>query len=83
MKGAARVASEFYRPPGYQEDVEAKNLLQEMDGKMWDHSEGRLLLKALLDLGISMHNITNRSKDAIKVFMEMLQMDPADHLVTN
>lgn len=80
MKGAARVAQQYYYPTDYIEDIEPVNLLEEYHGKMWEHEEGKLLLKAMLDLGISSHNICNRTKDAIKVFIEMIDLDPFDHL---
>lgn len=49
---------------------------------MWEHEEGQKLLRALLDLGLCLHNIGSRSKDAIKVFQETIEMDPDDHLVS-
>jgi len=48
---------------------------------MWDHVEGRVLLRALLDLGLSLHNIGSRTKDAIKVFREAIEFDSRDPLL--
>ena len=81
LKGGARVAQEFYRPVGYAAPVEPRNLLEEYRGRMWEHPEGRLLLLAMLDVGLALHNIGSRSKDAVKTFKEILEMDPADHVV--
>jgi hypothetical protein len=81
LKGAARAAQEFYRPPGYEAMPEPRDLLEEFHGRMWDNDEGRKLLKAMLDLGLALHNIGNRSKDAVRTFQEIIALDPADHLV--
>ncbi len=82
LKGAARVAREFYRPPDYKEDVEPVDLIDLHPGTIWNHVEGPILLKAMMELGVALHNIMNRSKDAIKVFKEMLELDSEDHLVS-
>lgn len=75
------MAQEFYLPEGYEAPVEARNLLQEYKGRMWEHTEGQQLLRAMLDLGLALHNIGSRSKDAIRTFQETIAMDPEDHLV--
>jgi len=49
---------------------------------MWEHEEGQNLLRAMLDLGLCLHNTGSRPKDAIKVFQETIEMDPVDHLVS-
>ena len=82
LKGAARAAQEFYRPAGYEAPVEPRNLIEEYRGRMWENEEGRKLLRALLDLGLALHNIGSRSKDAIRTFRETIELDPADHLVS-
>ena len=82
LKGAARAAQEFYRPPGYEPPVPPRNLLEEYNGRMWENAEGRKLLSALVDLGLALHNIGSRSKDAIRIFQEAIAQDPADHLVS-
>lgn len=51
------------------------------DNNMWEHSEGQILLEKLLDYGIGLHNIAQKSKDAIKIFERILSHDPSDHLV--
>eukprot|EP01032_Pedospumella_encystans_P008345 gene8345-9918_t len=81
LKGAARVAQEFYRPPGWVAPVEARNLLIEYKGRMWEHEEGQNLLRAMLDLGLCLHNTGSRPKDAIRTFQETIEMDPEDHLL--
>ena len=39
------------------------------------------LLQNMLELGVAMHNIGKKTKDAIALFKEMMVADPADHLV--
>ncbi len=34
-----------------------------------------------MNYGIGIHNLSNKTKDAIKIFEEMLELDPDDHLV--
>lgn len=80
LKGAARVAREFYRPPDWQPDPEPVDLLEQYEGKMWAHEEGRLLLKLNLNYALGCHNVGKRTKEAIKTMKEMLRMDPADHM---
>jgi hypothetical protein len=72
---------EYYQDPNYEEEPEPINLLDLHDTSMWEHPEGRLLLEKLLDYGVGLHNIVQKSKDAIKVFERILRHDPADHLV--
>jgi hypothetical protein len=60
---------------------EPRDLLDEFHGRMWENDEGRKLLKAMLELGLALHNIGNRSKDAVRTFQEIIALDPADHLV--
>lgn len=62
--------------------VEARNLLIEYKGRMWEHEEGQNLLRAMLDLGLCLHNTGSRPKDAIRTFQETIEMDPEDHLVS-
>ncbi len=82
MKGAARVAQEFYRPPDYREDTEPIDLFAVHKGKVWDHEEGEKLLCALMELGVAYHNTMNKGKEAIKTFQEMMDLDKEDHLVS-
>eukprot|EP00601_Ochromonadales_sp_CCMP2298_P029662 CAMPEP_0173348966 /NCGR_PEP_ID=MMETSP1144-20121109/14042_1 /TAXON_ID=483371 /ORGANISM="non described non described, Strain CCMP2298" /LENGTH=165 /DNA_ID=CAMNT_0014296701 /DNA_START=133 /DNA_END=627 /DNA_ORIENTATION=+ len=83
LKGGALAAQEYYLPPGYSHTPEPINLLETLSesGSMWSQTEGRDLLKALLDLGIALHNVAGKSKEAGVVFLEALRMDPADHLL--
>lgn len=81
LKGGARVAREYYRPPGYKEDDEPENLLDIYAGRMYEHIEGQKLMKALIDLGMGLHNKCSRTKEAIAVFKEMLQLDRTDNLL--
>lgn len=48
---------------------------------MWEHPECQNFLEKLFDYGIGLHNIAQKSKDAIKIFERILQHDPPDHLV--
>lgn len=81
LKGAARAAQEFYRPPGYEALPEPRDLLTEYRGRMWEIKEGRELLLSLVDLGVAFHNIGSKAKDAMKTFQEALDLDTSDHLV--
>lgn len=82
LRGAARPAQEFYRPPGWKEDEPPRNIIAEYQGRLWEHSEGQSLLRALLELGITQHNIAKRTRDAISTFTEMLSLDAADNIVS-
>lgn len=82
MKGAARVAREFYKPPDYREDVQPIDVFEQMPGRLWEHEEGKKLLIAMMELGVAQHNIAERPKDAINTFQEMIQFDKEDHLVS-
>ena len=82
LKGAARVAREFYRPPGYKEEAQPIDVFEQLPGKLWEHEEGKEFLSALLELGVGQHNIANRSKDAVATFKEMIALDHEDHLVS-
>jgi hypothetical protein len=68
---------------GYTEDMEPVNLLEQYRGRLWEHEQGKLLLKALFDLGLALHNIENKTKQTIQVFQEILESDPEDHLVSH
>mmetsp|Transcript_380 Transcript_380/g.693 ORF Transcript_380/g.693 Transcript_380/m.693 type:complete len:363 (-) Transcript_380:57-1145(-) len=81
LKGAARPALDFYKDPNAQPEVEPVDLLSKYDTCMWDHEEGRVLLSCLLELAIGLHNIAERSKEAVKVFERILRHDPDDHLL--
>jgi hypothetical protein len=81
LKGAARPAMEHYQDPNYEPQPDPINLMALYEGKMWEHWEGQALLEKLLEYGVSLHNVGNKSKDAIKIFERMLRDDPADHLV--
>ena len=79
LKGPARPARDFYLPP--EEEVEPEDLLVTYDGKMWEHEEGQRLLIALLEYGAALHNVGNRSRDAVNTFKSMQKLDPDDHLL--
>ncbi len=76
------MAREFYRPPDYQEDVEPIDLIEKLRGKIWSHEEGQKLLRAMMEQGVSLHNTLNKSREAIKVFKEMGELDTEDNLVS-
>ena len=84
LKGAARAAREFYKPPGdvsIPGDDEPRNLLQEFAGKIWEapNGEGKILLEKMILYAAGLHNITGQTKHAIKIFYEILEHDPDDH----
>ena len=83
LKGAAKPAQEYYRPPNYKEDVIPINLLEKFKGRLWLHPECQLLLKRMLDLAIYSYNIANKTRDAIEKFRELLELDPSDNLVNH
>ena len=81
LKGAARPAREVYCP-GADDEYEPVDLLHSLTpGKLWEHEEGRTLLRATLNLGVALHNVGNRTKEAIRTFQSMQEMDPEDHLL--
>lgn len=82
LKGAARVAREFYRPPDYREEAQPVDVFEQLPGKLWEHEEGKKFLIAMMELGVGQHNIAGRSKDAVSTFEEMMQFDKEDHLVS-
>ena len=82
MKGAARPACIHYRPPNYKDIVEPVNLFETYIGRLWEHDQGRCYLNMLMELGVAMHNVSNRTRDAVSVFQEMIAIDPSDHLVS-
>ena len=79
LKGPARPARDFYLPP--EEEVATVDLLELYDGKMWEHEEGQRLLVTLLEYGAALHNVGNRSRDAVATFQSMQKLDPGDHLL--
>ena len=58
------------------------DILEQYPGRFYEHSEGKKLLEALLSLGIHLHNVGSKTKQAILVFMEIFEHDPLDHLVS-
>jgi hypothetical protein len=81
LTGAARPARDFYKDPNYIEEPEAEDILSKHESNLWGHSEGQQLLSKLYELGVGLHNVGNRSKEAVEVFQRMLRQDPNDHLV--
>ncbi len=84
LKGAARAAREYYKPPGDTSvpgDEEARNLLDEFAGKVWDapYREGEALVEKMILYAASLHNVIGHTNHAIKVFYEILDYDPQDH----
>jgi hypothetical protein len=83
LKGAARPAQEFYRPPGWQEDVPEVDMLALHRGRLWDDCpspEGRLLLRAMSDLSVALHSSAGKTRAAIDVLTQMLELDGGDAL---
>lgn len=82
LKGAARPAQEFYRPPGWQEVVEPVDLTVTFKGRLWEHEaeECKELLRSMSELSGALHNVKGRTEDATKVLKRMLVLDEADHM---
>lgn len=81
LKGPARAAREFYKDPNYIEDIENVNLLSDYEGRVSEHEEGKVLLQAMFEYGVSLFNNFNKLKDAEGVFVEMMQLDRCDNMV--
>ena len=81
LKGAARPARDFYVDPNYQPEPEPINLFDLYSNSIWEHLEGQIYLKMLLEYGIALHNVAQKTKEAIKTFEKILSFDPSDHLV--
>jgi hypothetical protein len=72
-------AKEFYAPKSENNDpVDLTKLLKNF---LWNHALGRSLLKSMLSLGIALHSISGQTNEAIKIFVEMLELDFDDNLV--
>ena len=82
LTGAARCAAQYYPQPGTKEPIQPKNLFLEIPGNLWSHAEGQNLLRAMLELAIASHSLKDRTKDAINILKEMLDLDKDDHLVS-
>lgn len=78
LKGAARPAAEFYKDPNMTKDVDPVNVFELFKGRLWEHEEGKNLLRAMLKLALEMHNSGLKSKDAIKTLKSMLELDKND-----
>jgi hypothetical protein len=55
--------------------------LVEYNNHLWDIPEGQEYLTALFEYATALHNLTNKSRDAITIFEEMLDLDREDHMV--
>lgn len=82
LKGAARAAQEHYRPPGYRSPVDPVNLFEKLKHDLWTHPAGNTYLQTMRELGLAYHNIGGKTRDASKIFEEILGLDPDDHQVT-
>jgi len=82
LKGAARPAQDYYRPPNYEPPVQPIDVFVVYRDRLFEHEEGRQYLVALRDLGITLHNLGNKTRDAITIFLKLLEVDPLDHLVS-
>lgn len=80
LKGAARVALEYYRPPDFKDQVEPVDIFDLYSGRISEHTEGMKYLEAMKDLGGVLHN-GNKTKEAIQVFEEMISLDSSDPCV--
>ena len=88
LKGAARVAREFYKDPACKraqgDDIEV-DILEKYGstGRLWEdcpYNEGRHLLEKMLRLAVGLHNVTEDTEAACKVLRRMLAYDKADHV---
>jgi len=78
LKGAARPAAEHYKDPNMIADIGPIDVFELYKGRLWEHEEGKNLLKAMLQLSVEMHNSGLKSKDAIKTLNSMLELDKND-----
>jgi hypothetical protein len=80
LKGAARPALEVYAPKS--EPKERKNLLAENRGKLWEVPDGKEYLTAMSEYATALNNLMNKSREAVAIFEEMLELDLEDHMVS-
>jgi hypothetical protein len=80
LKGAARPALEVYAPKS--EPKERKDLLAENRGKLWEVPDGKEYLTAMSEYATALNNLMNKSREAVAVFEEMLELDLEDHMVS-
>jgi hypothetical protein len=79
LKGAAKPAQEYYAPKV--EEPEKKDLLQDYHHRLFEIPEGENYLVALFEYATALHNLTNKSKEALAIFEEMLELDHQDNMV--
>jgi tetratricopeptide (TPR) repeat protein len=88
LKGAARIAREHYRPPGYDEEVMNQQPIDLMELYCHDiwaapDGEGKKLIEAKILYASGLHNVLEKSSDSINAFKEILALDPKDHYQCN
>lgn len=71
------MASQFYKDPKAVPEVAPVDILAQYKGSLATHPQGRLLLAHMAELGCFL-NSTSKCKSAIKVFNEMLELEPKD-----
>ena len=74
------MAREFYQDPNYEAPPEEVNLFEQYQGRMWEHAEGREYLSLVYEMAVGLHNIGQKSNDAIAAFETLLEQDPDDHM---
>jgi hypothetical protein len=79
LKGAAKPAQEYYAPKV--EEPEKKDLLLDYHHRLFEIPEGENYLVALFEYATALHNLTNKSKEALAIFEEMLELDHQDNMV--
>lgn len=47
---------------------------------MWEHAEGREYLSLVYEMAVGLHNIGQKSNDAIAAFNTLIEQDPDDHM---
>lgn len=81
LKGAARVAMEYYAPPSTKVLLDETDLFETKHGIFYSFLKGLEYLQALKDYAIYVRDVMHKVKDSIQVFEQMLQLDVTDKLV--
>jgi len=80
-----KIARDHYKDPNYdyceETDDDYHNIFEKYKGNLWGHKEGQKYLQTQLELAVALHNIGNRTKEAIKIINSVLEDDPSDHLL--
>jgi len=80
LKGAARAAQSHYMDPNLKPVPPTVDLFKQHPNRIWDHDEGKVLLRHMYDLGGRLHNMAEKSDRAVRVFEECLVLDKGDRV---